>query len=559
MPASTPTSGKLDVAQQPGAAGAVELDVEGVGQLEDGAGDDHRLARLGVLVAVEVQHALATGCRVVLQLPVQHPQGQVGEVEHPLVGLDEVGGERRVAGQAGQLPATGGQGVRRTLGVVQRLGPAGVGEPVGHRLLGLLVEARDVEVCGAPAGGRDGQGTDVAGAAGPLSDDVDAGALPRLDVLVEPGRHLGRRQDVAVHVEARLGLGGDRVQGLEQSLPQHPELEAVEHLVHQLAVPRLAFELVDRDAQRHVADQLVEPAVAQHAVEVLAQGVADLAADLVDVGDDPRQVAVGGDPLRRRLGADPRYAGEVVGRLAHQRRQVAVALRGYEVALLDGGGVHPPHVGDAADGVDHGHVVADQLEHVAVARDDDDLHALRGRLRREGGDDVVGLVAGRLDVADLQGVEHLVDQRDLAGELGGGGAAPGLVLRILLEPEGLPGQVEGDPDVGRLLVAEHVDEHRREPVDGVGVLAGLGREVLGRQGVERAVCQRVAVEEQEPVRRCHDVHPRPRHRHRTPPLGAGRRRRRSSAEARWRRSRGRRRGWRCPGARPGTARSGDAG
>ena len=217
------------------------------------------------------------------------------------------------------------------------------------------------------------------------------------------------------------------------------------------------------------------------------------------------------------LGPDPRHAGEVVGRLADEGGQVAVALGWDEVALLDGGRVHPPHVRDSSDGIDHRHVVGDQLEHVTVARDDDDLHALRGRLRREGRDDVVGLVAGRFDVADLQGVEHLVEQWDLAGELGRGGAAPRLVLRILLEPEGLPGEVEGHPDMGRLLVAEHVDEHRREAVDGVGVLAGLGREVLRRQGVERAVCQRVAVEEQEPVRRCHDVHPRPRHRHRTPP------------------------------------------
>ena len=275
------------------------------------------------------------------------------------------------------------------------LGRVGVGEPVGRR---PARPARrgcgDVEVCGVPVGGRDGQGAHVAGAAGPLADDVDAGALPgAVTCSSSQAGDLGRRQHVAVDVEARLGLGGDRVEGLEQPLPQHPELEAVEHLVHLLAVPGLAFELVDRDAQRHVADQLVEPAVAQHAVEVLAEGVADLAADLVDVGDDPRQVAVGGDPLRRRLGPDAGHAGEVVGRLADQRREVAVALRGHEVALRDGGGVHPPHVGDAPHGVDHRHVVGDELEHVAVARDDDDLHALRGRLRREGRDDVVGLVA----------------------------------------------------------------------------------------------------------------------------------------------------------------------
>ena len=52
-------------------------------------------------------------------------------------------------------------------------------------------------------------------------------------------------------------------------------------------------------------------------------------------------------------------------------------------------------------------------------------------------------------------------------------------------------------DVGGLLVAQHVDQHRGEAVDGVGVLTGRGREVLHREREERAVGQRVTVEEQE--------------------------------------------------------------
>ena len=47
------------------------------------------------------------------------------------------------------------------------------------------------------------------------------------------------------------------------------------------------------------------------------------------------------------------------------------------------------------------------------------------------------------------------------------------------------------------LVAQHVDEHRGEAVDRVGVLAGGGREVLDRQREERAVGQRVAVEQEQ--------------------------------------------------------------
>jgi len=41
-------------------------------------------------------------------------------------------------------------------------------------------------------------------------------------------------------------------------------------------------------------------------------------------------------------------------------------------------------------------------------------------------------------------------------------------IRVLVDPERLPGHVEGGGDVGRLLVAQQVDQHRREAVDRVG-------------------------------------------------------------------------------------------
>ncbi|GMA85045.1 hypothetical protein GCM10025868_02950 [Angustibacter aerolatus] len=77
-----------------------------------------------------------------------------------------------------------------------------------------------------------------------------------------------------------------------------------------------------------VAHQSVEAPVAQHALEVLAQVVAGLALDLVDVGHHALQAAVQVDPLGGRLRPDARDAGQVVAALAHQRRQVGVALGG---------------------------------------------------------------------------------------------------------------------------------------------------------------------------------------------------------------------------------------
>src|SRR5487761_893486 len=59
-------------------------------------------------------------------------------------------------------------------------------------------------------------------------------------------------------------------------------------------------------------------------------------------------------------------------------------------------------------------------------------------------DDVVGLVPGGRQVPDSQRVEDLEDQADLAAELVRGLGTPGLVLDVLLVPEGRLAAVEGD-------------------------------------------------------------------------------------------------------------------
>ena len=453
---------------------------------------------------------------VVLQLAAQHPQGEVAEVVGTLVRLDEVGRERGVARQPGQGPATSRQRLRRPLGVVQDLRPVGVGEPAGNRLLGRLVEVGHLEVCRVAVGRGDGQGPHVAGAPGPLADDRDADALTHPGVVGEPAGHLGAREDDAVDVEAGLGLHGHRLQGREEPLAQHPELQPVEDGVDLLAVPGLALEVPDLHREVHVTDQLVESPVAQDAVKVLAQRLPGLATDLVDVRDDARQVDIQTDPLRGGLGPHPGDSRQVVGGLADEGCQVAVALRRHAVLRLDRRRGQPGQLRDALDGVEERDLVGDELDRVAVARADEDLDVLRGGQRRQGRDDVVGLVALGLDVTDLQRIEHLVQERDLALELVRRRRAPGLVFGIFLQAEGLARDVEGDRHVGRLLVPQQVDQHRREAVDRVGVLARPGREVLGREGEEGTVGQRMSVEQEEAT---HVLQPRPRPR-RTPTGGA---------------------------------------
>ena len=98
------------------------------------------------------------------------------------------------------------------------------------------------------------------------------------------------------------------------------------------------------------------------------------------------------------------------------------------------------------------------------------------------------------------GFHDLDDQVDLAVELLRGLVPPALVFCVFGGPEGGRIQVEGDGDVGGLLLADHGQQHGGETVDGVGVLAGVGGEVLHRQGVKGPEGHRVPIDDQQPLR-----------------------------------------------------------
>ena len=261
--------------------------------------------------------------------------------------------------------------------------------------------AGGVEPGGRAVAGGDRHAGDRACAAAERAGDghADRGLA---GVLVEPAGDLAGAQDRAGQVEAGLGLGLDGLQVRIQPLAQHPELERVEDLVHRLAVPALPAHVLGAQRQLQVADQGVELVVAHDVGQVGAQALPGLALDLVDVGDDAVEAAVLNDPLGGGLVADAGHAGQVVAGLADQGGLVAVEARGNAVFRLDGLGGHPPDLGDAADRVQNGDVLAGELERVAVAGGDDHLHARLAGLGGERGDDVVGLVAGLFHHRDAQ-------------------------------------------------------------------------------------------------------------------------------------------------------------
>jgi hypothetical protein len=142
-------------------------------------------------------------------------------------------------------------------------------------------------------------------------------------------------------------------------------------------------------------------------------------------------------------------------------------------------------------------MLVDELERVPVAGADQHVDAARCRLRGDGGDDVVGLETADHHHRDAQRIEHLADQLDLAAEVVGRLAAPGLVVGVDLAAERLPGDVEGHCDMRGFLVAQQVDQHRGEAEDGVGRLSRGGRHVDLAQRVERPVGERMPVEQEQ--------------------------------------------------------------
>jgi len=140
--------------------------------------------------------------------------------------------------------------------------------------------------------------------------------------------------------------------------------------------------------------------------------------------------------------------------------------------------------------------VLDELIAVAVAGDHQHVVAPVARGGCQRGDDVVGLETGLLEQREPKGLHDLAHEPHLLAEDVGRFGAVRLVVVDGLVPEGRLGSIERHGDRIGLVVAQQVDEHRREAVHRVGDLPAGGREI-GRQGEERPVGEGVAVDEHE--------------------------------------------------------------
>ena len=190
--------------------------------------------------------------------------------------------------------------------------------------------------------------------------------------------------------------------------------------------------------------------VLEHTVLRVAEVLALLRRQLVEVLEDAFERSVGGHELGGGLLADARYAGKVVAGVTAQRRVLGVLRRrDSPTPLRDAGFVVERVVGDAALVVEDLDVrVGDELERVSVAGHDDHVDPVGRRFRRERRDHVVGLDARDLQLTDLERFEHFMDERQLRREQIRRLFAPRLVVGIQLVAVGAPaGRVERDGDV----------------------------------------------------------------------------------------------------------------
>ena len=475
------------------------------------------IAAVTVLLSADVVARVSGMAQVLLH--------QVAEGEVPAVRLHQVAGDQGVLHCSAQRQASPGEAFAGILIVMDQFWGLRLGQPLGevrlqvgvgigqsdrHRSDRVLLVTRFVIT--ARWGEDDGERFGTAGGVVALGFGGQRFVGP-----VQAQRHTDRRLVVGGEEIGELMRlidqlhGGKRLSGLccqvrigeacgegfEQPVADLVELQGVEQRLHTLAIGHGEHAVFDSCRQVEVSDQPVEFEVAFHVSQGSPQVLPHFASDLVGVFNDSADGSVLPDPFRRGLRPDLRDPRQVIGGLSHQCCKITVPLRGDQIFRLHSGRVEPDRLGDAGGGVVQVGVLADQLQGVTVAGDDQRLPARRRGAGGISSHNVICFVALPGHCGNVHCGSDLLDEVDLAGELRRGLVSSALVLLVGLVPECGGVQIEGQHNMGRLLLADELEQHIGEAVHCVGVLAGGRLEALHRQRVERAECHGVAVDHQQ--------------------------------------------------------------
>ena len=181
--------------------------------------------------------------------------------------------------------------------------------------------------------------------------------------------------------------------------------------------------------------------------------------DLCGVVENVLDALIGEQELRRRLRADTGHARNVVRAVAHQPFHIDQADRREAVFLLERRCIIRLRLADALLRQKDGELRANELQGIAVARNDARLHALCRRLCGERPDDVVRLVVVPFEKGDAERLRQLLQQRNLGDQLFRRFVPRSLVVGIESRAKRRTALVECDDDLCRRQLLQELDEH----------------------------------------------------------------------------------------------------
>ncbi|MCG3778460.1 MAG: hypothetical protein JW388_1181 [Nitrospira sp.] len=195
--------------------------------------------------------------------------------------------------------------------------------------------------------------------------------------------------------------------------------------------------------------------------------------------------------LHRRFLTDTLHAGNIVRRIAHKPHDLDNARRLHAETLNTVRFTKPFVFYRIVDA----HVGSQELEHILVARDDDDIIPILLRLVREGTDQIVCLMPGLSDGGDVEGIHDAMDIGNLSAHPVRHRWPLRFVVFELRVAQGRPFFVKRHNNSIRLLLANNLQQHRREAEDGVGLKTfGI---IHRRQGEEGTIDVRASIDQIE--------------------------------------------------------------
>ncbi len=316
-----------------------------------------------------------------------------------------------------------------------------------------------------------------------------------------PAGDLGLRSRLGEHAHLhRGGAGGGepRKQGAEfQRLEQRGHF-----LARILAHPALG----EIRAQRDVGADGGEGPREHRAVAPGFQFGPVAGRDLLQPAVNFVQRAVGPQEFGGGLLADAFYAGDVIGRVAHQRFVIDQFPGGKTPLQLERRRIVIGGFGERAARQADGDFLAHQLQQIAIAAEDERVGSGFRHLAGERAEHVVGLESLGFENGDAERAHHVPDPVDLRPQVVGHLGARGFIRGEEIVAEGFAG-VEGDRQVFRFFFFQQRNQDGGETERAGGRLAARGDPAVGcgargRQREIRAVRQRVPVQQRDP--RCHD-------------------------------------------------------